>query len=82
MFKKMMQSMDVMLGRWFMAVAKRTAGFSIPSCMFLPFYDAYYHAIDTREWATTVLDMEGFSLLLDIMNGYLWQLWCDCIPLF
>jgi hypothetical protein len=76
-FIKILKSMEVLLDRWFMAVAVHTAGFSIPSCPFLPFYDDHYPAIDTGEWPITVLDQEGFSPLLDMMNGYLWRIWCD-----
>jgi hypothetical protein len=34
-------------------------------------------AIDTGTTPPTVLDNEGFSPLLDMLNGHLWGLWCD-----
>jgi hypothetical protein len=77
LFQKMLQGMDTLLEKWFVAVAQDPANFTIPSCSFLSFYDTSYPAIDTGDWPETVLDAEGFSPLLDMMNGYLWRIWCD-----
>jgi hypothetical protein len=47
------------------------------NCPFLDFYDKKYPAIDNGEWPSLIVDREGFSPLLDMMNGHLWWLWCD-----
>ena len=46
-------------------------------CTLLLFYDKYYPGIDNGEWPSAIIDREGFSPLLDMMNGYLWRIWCD-----
>jgi hypothetical protein len=76
-FNEMLATMDAMLDCWFKAVGKFQARFSIQSCPFLSFYDLNYPAIDNGSWPDVVTDTEGFSPLLDMLNGYLWRLWCD-----
>jgi hypothetical protein len=76
-FIKTLQSMEEILDDWFTNVEINAAGFSIPSCPFLLFYDKYYPGIDNGEWPSAITDREGFSPLLDMMNGYLWRIWCD-----
>ena len=76
-FQKIIYSMEEQLESWFTIVEIEAARFSIPSCPFLLFYDDHYPGIDNGEWPTTVIDWEGFSPLLEMMNGYLWRIWCD-----
>jgi hypothetical protein len=76
-FLKTLQYLEETLDDWFTNVEINVAGFSIPSCPFLQFYDKYYPGIDNGEWPSAIIDREGFSPLLDMMNGYLWRVWCD-----
>ena len=69
--------MEETLDQWFTIVEIEAARFSIPSCPFLMFYDKYYPGIDNGEWPSAIIDQEGFSPLLDMMNGYLLRIWCD-----
>ncbi len=76
-FQKILNSMQEQLESWFTIVEIDAKNFKIPSCPFLLFYDDNYPGIDNGEWPETIIDREGFSPLLDMMNGYLWRLWCD-----
>jgi hypothetical protein len=76
-FQQMLLSMETTLAEWFEAIDDHTVGFSVPSCPFLPFYDQHYPALDTGEWPSSVADREGFSPLMDMVNGHLWRLWCE-----
>ena len=75
-FLRTLQYMEETLDDWFTNVEINAAGFSIPSCPFLLFYDKYFPGIDNGEWPSAIIDREGFSPLLDMMNGYLWRVWC------
>jgi hypothetical protein len=76
-FQQMLNTMKPLLAEWFEAVEENEAQFSIPSCPFLPFYDENYPALDNGEWPSVITDTEGFSPLLDMLNGHLWRIWCD-----
>ena len=76
-FLQMLTDLDKPLTAWFKAVETVPARFSLASCPFLEFYDQNYPGIDNGEWPDTIVDTEGFSPLLDMMNGHLWRLWCD-----
>jgi hypothetical protein len=49
------------------------------STPFLPLYDKHFPVIDTGNWPDTVQDTDGFSPLMDMLNGHVWRLWCDRI---
>jgi hypothetical protein len=76
-FQKMIKAMQPLLVEWFEAVEENEARFSIPSCPFLTFYDENYPALDNGEWPSVIIDTEGFSPLLDMLNSHLWRIWCD-----
>jgi hypothetical protein len=76
-FQKILHSLHEQLESWFTIVEIDALRFSIPSSPFILFYDDNYPGIDNGEWPATVIDREGFSPLLDMMNGYLWRIWCD-----
>jgi hypothetical protein len=51
--------------------------FQISGCLFLLFYDDHFPEINSEEWPPSVTDPEAFSPILDMLNGFVWQLWCD-----
>ena len=76
-FKKAISALEPMMTTWFQLIAEDTANFSIPGCPLLPLYDENFPAVDTGVWPETVQDQEGFSPLMDLINGHVWRLWCD-----
>jgi hypothetical protein len=78
-FHQALSALGPALTLWFQAIAADSSAFAIQSCPFLPMYDTAYPAIDTGINPETILDNEGFSSLLDMLNGHVWRLWCDRI---
>jgi hypothetical protein len=76
-FKQTILALEPMLKTWFEMIAADTATFIVPGCPLLPLYDDNYPAVDTGAWPDTVQDQEGFSPLMDLINGHVWRLWCD-----
>jgi hypothetical protein len=65
------------LDAWFDAVALNPMHFAVPSCAFSTIYDLGFMPMDGAMMPPTVLDHEGFSPLVEMLNGHLWRLWCD-----
>jgi hypothetical protein len=78
-FHQALSALGPALALWFQAIAADPSAFVIQSCPFLPMYDIAYPAIDTGINPETILDNEGFSPLLDMLNAHVWRLWCDRI---
>ena len=76
-FKQAILALEPMLTTWFERIAADTALFLITGCPLLPLYDENFPAVDTGAWPETVQDQEGFSPLMDLINGHVWRLWCD-----
>ena len=76
-FKQAILALEPMINQWFDLIAADTASFIIPGCPLLPLYDDNFPAVDTGAWPDTVQDQEGFSPLMDLINGHVWRLWCD-----
>ena len=73
-FNQALSALEPSLDLWFEAIAEEWSSFVIPACPFLPIYDIGYPSIELGEYPETVLDQEGFSPMLDMMNGHVWRL--------
>jgi hypothetical protein len=78
-FQQMIKALQPTLVEWFAAIETDATVFAVQSCPFIPFYDDNYPAIYTGDWPNVVIDQEGFSPLVDMLNGHLWRIWCNCI---
>jgi hypothetical protein len=78
-FFNVLSKLEPLLTPWFDAIPQNVLSFLILSTPFLPLYDKHFPAIDTRIWPETVQDADGFSPLMDMLNGHVWRLWCDRI---
>jgi hypothetical protein len=45
----------------------------------LPLYDAHFPDIASGTWPDSAPDPEAFSPVLEMLNGFVWRLWCDRI---
>ena len=78
-FLSVLTTLEPILTPWFEGLSQDVTLFSIESTPFLPLYDKHYPAVDNGIWPDTVQDAEGFSPLMDMLNGHVWRLWCDHI---
>jgi hypothetical protein len=78
-FLHVLSELEPLLTPWFDAIPQNVSSFIILSTPFLPLYDKHFPAIDTGIWPETVQDADGFSPLMDMLNGHVWRLWCDRI---
>jgi hypothetical protein len=76
-FQKAIQALDPQITKWLELISADTEAFVIPGCPLLPLYDDHFPAVDTGAWPDTVQDQEGFSPLMDMINGHVWRIWCD-----
>jgi hypothetical protein len=74
-FMTVLQALKQQLGPWFPAVKASPDTFQILVCHFLPFYDDHFFNIDSGKWLTAT-DPDAFSPMIDMLNGFVWQLWC------
>jgi hypothetical protein len=72
-------ALDPAINNWFHAIADNMDAFIIQGYPFLHVYDSAYPALETGDCPKNILDIKGFSPLLDMLNGHVWRLWCDCI---
>jgi hypothetical protein len=56
------------LEAWFEAVAAAPECFVVPSCAFLTIYEQGFMPLDSNTAPSTILDDEGFSPILEMLN--------------
>jgi hypothetical protein len=78
-FGAVLDALQPTLEEWFDQVAFDHQPFLIPSRQFLPLYDAHFPDITTGVWPDSTPDPEAFSPMLEMLNGFVWRLWCDRI---
>ncbi len=78
-FEAVLIALQPTLEPWFDAVAADHQLFMIPSRQFLPLYDKHFPDITTGVWPESAPDPEAFSPILEMLNGFVWRLWCDKI---
>ena len=76
-FETVIRAIQPQLELWFQAVATTPVRFQITGCRFLSFYDDHFPKMDSGEWPTSATDPVAFSPLLDMINGFVWRLWCE-----
>jgi hypothetical protein len=76
-FLSILTALKPSLVLWFARLAQDPTPFVIQGSVFLAFYDAHFRCIPTGEYPTSLLDKQAFSPLADMLNGFLWRLWCD-----
>jgi hypothetical protein len=76
-FNSALQVLKPQLEPWLRAVADDPSDFLISGRRFLPLYDNHFPTITTGDWPTSITDPDAFSPLLDMLNGFVWRLWCD-----
>jgi hypothetical protein len=64
---------------WFNKVATDHQLFLVPGKQFLPLYNDPFPDIDTGEWPDSAPDPEAFSPIMEMLNGFVWRLWCNRI---
>jgi hypothetical protein len=79
LFEAVLQALKPLLEPWFNAVATDPQLFQISGRQFLPLYDAHFPDITSGTWPDSAPDPEAFSPVLDMLNGFVWRLWCDRI---
>jgi hypothetical protein len=78
-FSSILTALQPSLATWFASIHRDPLPFVIHGCVFLGFYDSHFRCIPTGEYPTSLLDQQAFSPLADMLNGFLWRLWCDRI---
>jgi hypothetical protein len=76
-FEAVLLALKPTLEPWLTAVAADHQPFLIASRQFLPFYDLHFPDIATGIWPESAPDPEAFSPMLEMLNGFVWRLWCD-----
>jgi hypothetical protein len=76
-FEAVLLALKPTLEPWLTAVATDHQPFLIASRQFLPFYDLHFPDIATGIWPESAPDPEAFSPMLEMLNGFVWRLWCD-----
>jgi hypothetical protein len=70
-FSHALSALEPALSLWFGAIAEDWLSFVIPSCPFLPTYDASYPDLASGDHPDTILDHEAFLPILDKLGGWL-----------
>jgi hypothetical protein len=78
-FEAVLNALHSLLEPWFNTVATDPQLFLIPGRQFLPLYDLHFPDIDSGLWPDSATDPEAFSPILEMLNGFVWRLWCDRI---
>jgi hypothetical protein len=79
-FEAVLQALKPIMEPWFSAVASDPQLFQISGRQFLPLYDAHcFPNIMSGTWPDSATDPEAFSSVLEMLNGFVWRLWCDRI---
>jgi hypothetical protein len=79
-FKAALNSLHNLLEPWFNMVATDPQlFFLIPGRQFLPLYDLHFPDISLGIWPDSATDPEAFSPILEMLNRFVWRLWCDRI---
>jgi hypothetical protein len=78
-FEAVLQALKHLLEPWFNKVATDYQLFLVPGKQFLPLYDDHFPDIDTGAWPDSAPDPEAFSPIMEMLNGFVWRLWCDRI---
>jgi hypothetical protein len=76
-FNPVLQALQPQLDLWFKSVHASPTQFQILGYLFLPFYNDHFCYIDTGDWPPTTSDPEAFSLMMDMLHGFVWRLWYD-----
>jgi hypothetical protein len=77
--RAVLQALKPLLEPWFTTVATDPQLFQISGLHFLPLYDAHFPDIVSGTWLNSAPDPEAFSPVLDMLNGFVWRLWCNRI---
>ena len=78
-FEAVLQALQPTLEPWFTAVHIDHQPFQISGRQFLPLYDDHFPDNATGAWPDSTPDTEAFSPVLEMLNGFVWRLWCDRI---
>jgi hypothetical protein len=78
-FEAVLQAFKAIMEPWFNAVASDLQLFQILGHQFLPLYDAHFPNIMSGTWPDSAPNPEAFSPVLEMLNGFVWRLWCDRI---
>jgi hypothetical protein len=78
-FEAILQALKPIMEPWFNKVASDPQLFQISRRQFLPLYDAHFPIIMSGTWPDSAPDPEAFSPVLEMLNGFVWRLWCDRI---
>jgi hypothetical protein len=76
-FEAVLTALQPTLEPWFTAVALDHQPFLVTGWLFFPLYDKHFPDIISGEWPTSAPDPEAFSPILEMLNGFIWRLWCD-----
>jgi hypothetical protein len=75
-FLSILTALQPSLALWFASIARDPTPYVIQGCVFLAFYDSHFRCIPTGDYPASLLDKQAFSPLADMLNGFLWRLWC------
>jgi hypothetical protein len=78
-FTHILQALQSSITPWLQAIAWDPILFIIPSTPFLEVYDKGFPAIDTGEFPDFIVNPQAFSLLQEMLRGYIWRLTCDAV---
>jgi hypothetical protein len=78
-FEAVLKALQPIMEPWFNAVASDPQLFQISGRQFLPLYDAHFPNLSSGTWPESAPDPEAFSPVLEMLNGFVWRLWCDRI---
>jgi hypothetical protein len=78
-FEAILAALKPLLEPWFTLVATDSQPFLILERQFLPLYDKHFPDIVSGVWPESAPDPEAFSPILEMLNGFVWRLWCNRI---
>jgi hypothetical protein len=76
-FEVVLEALQPTLEPWFNAVTIDHQLFPITGRQFLPLYDKHFPDILSGVWPVSTPDLEAFSPVLEMLNGFIWRLWCN-----